>query len=262
MDTPPVFRERIVVFLDILGFASLVSSASSAPDSPEAYRIDNALRKIQKLERFQGSKTIPDYEIHLFSDSVIISIPTDKSVAETLFLGISIVVWDLMRIGIWTRGGIAVGLMSVDKDRPWGPAIIDAYRTENSVANYPRFALSASAVKFLVGEGMETKTLKHISRDEDGIWSLDVFRAVIEYGSSLGEKSEKQLVENAKVISRNLNAAHDSVVDNPNTFKKLEWLCGAWDRDVYHSRNSKHFIREFDLRTSQGRTKPVFLAVE
>ena len=220
------FRDRLVVFIDILGFANHVSEAASSKSITKARQIDQALLDIKKLG------TNPDSETHIFSDSAIISASNDPVEIEKLFRNLSILTWSLMTKGVWIRGGISFGMVSKDKNKPWGPAIVEAANTEAQIASFPRIALASSALDLLSKSSLLLKVTS-VSRDQDGVFSLDAVRKGFEFCLTEGGQNDVKLdvpnISDLATIKKQLDAAFDTAVDNPEIFKKIGWLCRQWD---------------------------------
>ena len=135
---PYVYENRIVAFVDVLGFKSLVDDSCS--DTLIRKKIKKALKIIDNL-KFQKNKEncIDDVLVTTFSDSAVISYPSDS--LDSLFyvlLDIIHLQIQLTAMGILIRGGISIGNVYHDGNIVFGPAMNDAYLLENSIAEYPR----------------------------------------------------------------------------------------------------------------------------
>ena len=231
------FRKRIVVFIDILGFASHVTQAASEDSADKAKQIDGAVLDIKRL----GNS--PNSETHIFSDSAIISVKDDPSEIQDLFRNLTYLTWSLMIKGVFIRGGVSYGKVSKDKNKPWGPAIIEAYKIESSVARYPRLALARSALEFLRSKHLEEK-LESISRDHDGVYSIDVIPTCFTQAKSDAIVANEIGIATPTTadfcsIKNHLDKAYDSAVDVPRIFAKITWLCREWDLSAAKHHNEK-----------------------
>jgi len=213
-----VFEERFVVFIDILGFGAMVTRAACC--QIEAERIDSALEKIKKLENI----SIDQCRSHIFSDCIYISVPKKRSLVSKLFKELAELTIDLMREGVWIRGGIVLGNISKRDDIPWGPALVEAYRIESQVAEFPRICFGASALKYVryQMDGKERDNL--IRRAPDGVWALQPIIWTLSY-----DYLQRSI---AKEIMTKLDSARAETVDNPKVFKKINWLCKAWNNQI------------------------------
>ena len=75
------YSERIVAFVDILGFASIVSTLDKHPERHEA--IQDALRylKAQKTNNSIGLGSATDLEVSAFSDSIVHSTKANNPIS-------------------------------------------------------------------------------------------------------------------------------------------------------------------------------------
>ena len=73
----------------------------------------------------------------------------------------------LLYEGIYTRGGIALGNARHDATAVFGPAVVEAHRSEQTAA-YPRILVSDGAAPLLAGA---------IRDDFDGLRFLDLFQS-------------------------------------------------------------------------------------
>ncbi len=236
------FRKKLVVFLDILGFANHVADAAKSDDQEKARQIDGALLDISRLGQ------IPNSQAYIFSDSAIIAVHDNPEEVSALFKNLSIVSWSLMKKGVWVRGGISYGKISKDKNKPWGPSIVEAAKIEETVARYPRVAIGSSALGFLREKHLIEK-LQYIRRDHDGVYFLASIESCIDICNSAGFKSPINLKTPQKAdcegIKQRLDDAFNVAVDSPEIFKKVSWLCRQWDKSVAE----KEDLLDGDFRT-------------
>ncbi len=171
MNEIPEYKDRIVAFIDILGFESLIFSLSNQPELHR--RINRALTEIKATRDSSLRKNTAqsNLEVNQFSDSIAISSePTKK--------GFFSVVWacgwlhaNLLYSGILTRGGIAIGPTVHESDLIYGEALIKAYRIESSASVYPRIVVDDEVFQYLgIGDSKP-----YLCQDSDGLWFIDPF---------------------------------------------------------------------------------------
>lgn len=126
-----VQEERLVAFLDIMGFKDMVARHFSTIED-----------KLTDLSKFI-SDTIREeegYQYLIFSDSIIIYVSADKeNVFQELLERISKIVEKSISLGLPIKGAVAKGECTVCMDaKPFffGQPIIDAYTLEESVVLY------------------------------------------------------------------------------------------------------------------------------
>ena len=244
LENLPILVDRLVCFIDILGFADLVQQASNE-NQDAIIRIDSALKAIQtvegKITHHKGSRPA----VHIFSDSVIISATPDNNAVLALCKAMAELTWELLKAGVFIRGGLAVGKVSSDKTRPWGPAIVKAYRMESTVANVPRIVAHRSVLKLLDEDGL-TMLNSLLRRDtEDGVYFIDSLSYQIKgFENGSGTALENDL----ETIRDYLNSEHKRTIDNPRVYEKINWFRDLWDEQFEHQ-DSK--FREY--RTEHGK---------
>lgn len=169
LQTPP-YLERIVAFVDILGFGALVSSLSSKPELHG--RLYYALTHIKSYRESlrTGNTAQGNLEISVFSDSIAISSePLDA------FRVIWTCGWlhaQLLYSGILTRGGISVGPTIHENDLLYGEGMLKAHKIESNAAVYPRIVIDPELLPRL-SMGIKSNLL---GQDSDGLWFVDPFK--------------------------------------------------------------------------------------
>ncbi len=134
------YKQRVVAFIDILGFENLVRSL---PDNPKLFaRLNYTLRRIKYIEKSRShpNSITSDLEVSVFSDSIAISTKEEKIFSLVWTVG-----WlqaDLMFVGMLTRGGISVGRTIHEDGILYGEGMLSAYRLESKAAIYPRIAIA------------------------------------------------------------------------------------------------------------------------
>lgn len=191
-DTPTQYEEggRSIAFVDILGFANHIQRS----ETPEHFqRIWTALHAVRNVS--QGWPTsavqegIPaehteqalDFRSHTFSDSIVLS-ERGRMVAPLIF-AVARLTMDLLRERVLVRGGIAVGKLHHDESVVFGPALVDAYRLEETAAKYPRVLMSDEALAIASensiqfgGYALKHRASSFIAQDADGLHFVDVLK--------------------------------------------------------------------------------------
>lgn len=164
MDKSIAYEDRLVAFIDILGFASIVrNSEFDANRIMNLYSILSFLKMHEKLELWdfgikengkeKDSGTENEYESQnalkwtTFSDSIVVSCGIEeRSLSTALSILVANLAWvglSLCQSNILWRGAISIGkLIQDDKGIVMGSGMIDAYNIEKSEAIYPRIILS------------------------------------------------------------------------------------------------------------------------
>jgi hypothetical protein len=183
------YEDRVVCFLDILGFRECVRQTIADDPSMVIQRvgdIEGALETVRDVLGLDKEERDASAQITQFSDSIIISFLAGEQ--GGVFATLQSILWvliELVRGGFTCRGGIVRGRLVHNDRLLFGPAMIDAYELEKKVAYYPRVVLDKSIVS-LSGEhpaphhnGSDEITYvgELVVKDFDGIYYLDYFGA-------------------------------------------------------------------------------------
>lgn len=209
------YTHYCVAFLDILGFKNLVGTE----DASTIHSIFSNIRHAKKLIRGisgedtwwaqMGKKT----KIYFFSDSIVIAIPMSEPMAlELVASNCMLLQHTLWYYGLptWVRGGIAIGDLYCGNSEIFGPALIDAYILEETVAKYPRIVM-------------------HESTYQAGIDNTDNRQDIIFVSQ---QPNELRMVETLKYFdyepqrSRVLQSIRDTMQKetNPSIREKFHWV--------------------------------------
>jgi len=142
----PDYPERIVTFIDLLGFSRDVQRIDEHPGL--LLSIDAVLSAIVRCKRDldarrESGELNYDARLSQISDALVISYRIEKGVfgraiSHAAFLGNVCV-----RRGYLPRGIITIGKLVHDADRLYGRGLIDAYNAEQQHVVDPRIAIDA-----------------------------------------------------------------------------------------------------------------------
>ncbi|WP_045459860.1 hypothetical protein [Vibrio hyugaensis] len=158
-----MYTKRAVFFLDILGFGKKVEEAEN--DLELMTKIRTCLSLIESLPRASSNNNVgfllslmrggglpeSDLKVLTFSDSLVISVSCEQPEAVvTLLSVIQEVQYELLKIGLLSRGGADVGLMAhEDNGIMFGSAFNSAYRLESKLAKMPRVLLGEEYINYI-----------------------------------------------------------------------------------------------------------------
>ncbi|BDA80200.1 hypothetical protein LPTSP3_g31300 [Leptospira kobayashii] len=169
------YAERIVGFLDILGFKEIINKLEHNPDLHE--QVLYALNKMKEYKTYSMSRKIKTalskLEISVFSDSIAIS-----SKVNNIFDVLWASGWiqsHLLYVGILVRGGISIGPTFHQKGILYGSGLVKAYEIESNIANYPRVVIDPVLLNKLTDQIKSVFT----NTDSDGFCYIDPFKFAV-----------------------------------------------------------------------------------
>ena len=222
----PEYENRIVVFIDILGFKEVVESKS-------VKEICDAIESVHKLQEEQlfsevyepasGGELNPiDKQITVFSDSIVISFVNSNELKykldlQNFFSMICRLQNNLAKFQEkLIRGGITEGLLYHKKDVCFGPALNRAYYLESVEAEFPRVLIDDCVIRKY---GFNESDLFISIKDEK--FYLDFLKIYRDYITSPHRAEDSilfSLLQFQKLIINGLNHTSSAVR------KKYTWL--------------------------------------
>ena len=178
------YEDRLVAFIDILGFADLIKG--SRGDQAVLNTVRAALNEVARARaewsafvlKRNGQDMPLALRSHAFSDSIIISDLAAQG-ALPLFRAIAEICFALFKHGSLTRGAVSRGPLYHDSTSAFGTSLINAYELEQKVSHSPRILLTdgvhlACNLEFVFpGAGGQFMVRELCLRDADGLEYLD-----------------------------------------------------------------------------------------
>lgn len=187
------YEQRIVTFIDILGFKSLLDETVDKNNEDVEDKINlvisayEAIREIWNLDVAPSdllSNKSSSKQVSIFSDCIVVSSKVEES--SEVFYTLLEIKWLIMRLlsrKILCRGAVALGKFIHTPNYLFGPALVEAYILESKAAMYPRVILDHSIIE----AGSEYCASHHTStqekeilyslleQDSDGMYYIDYF---------------------------------------------------------------------------------------
>ena len=187
------YDQRIVAFIDILGFKSLLDETIDKEGNDNEDKIDavisayQAIRSVWELDeksKYLDTKPSGSKQVSIFSDAIVVSFKIDEP--SEVFYTLLEIKWLIMRLlsrQILCRGGVAIGKFIHSDKYLFGPALVEAYTLESKAAMYPRIILDRSVVDV----GAKNSAMNHsfseekeyvqslLEQDSDGMYYIDYF---------------------------------------------------------------------------------------
>ena len=240
-----IYQDRLVAFVDILGFKDAVNKSAGADewciklrkkinrlvDNNESFQLYNDAFKVLYEEQLKG-KAEETAEIKFFSDCIVFSSEVAKNINDnivTIFLKfIMNLAIETANFGFLLRGGITFGKIRHDHNKCFGPAMNRAYLLESETAVYPRILIDGFALKELAKDKFIHNSIEFISPDKsDGLLFLDYLsqKAYFEendnyYDFDRNRLDYNQFLKNTKKLITNSLEQYNN---NEKVLEKYQW---------------------------------------
>lgn len=237
------YEDRVVLFLDILGFRSLIGQGRQ-----------DIVAEALAATAIQYSENI---QISAFSDNVAVSmrIGADCELLQIIQFS-SYLAWLLLHKGVLSRGGIAVGKLHHENGVIYGPALNKAYELESQVAIYPRIILEHDALSRFLGIHGDQKSVcensirQQLRKDFDDWHHVHLMGHVatipIEEMLPSNARSTKGEISHQALIEAKVSTARRALSNTPpaddRSLSKHQWM----RRYVDHYENAFHHAPTFN----------------
>lgn len=233
------YEERVVAFVDVLGFKDIIFKSAGKPDLVRkiyhALSVSNDAWADVFAKEVGLDMTADDFEDRMtsFSDCVVISVKPDIREIGLLVYIVFRICRQLLMAGFLSRGGVAKGLLYHEDSSTlgksgapmvFGPAFVNAYLFESTHADGPRVILENSVREHIRRKCSEMPNTRltaflntHIKRAEDGPAYIDIFA---DFGASDYYETVPDVSSEIEAIHGHLCAALDQTADRPLHFKK------------------------------------------
>ncbi len=216
------YREKYVVFLDLLGFRELVRKIGQ--DVLERHRVVEALKLVRDT---LGQDPAIGLRFTHFSDCIVISTDHTAHALWEIFRSVELLTLNLLQYDIFVRGGLSVGPAHHSKDFVFGEAVTEAYDLEHKEADGPRVLLSRKVAddamklgsdfaQWLKEDGKARYFVNYLLRYAEYTPELEVGKVVL-------ESPAKRIVY--FVTQRLSNDKNDAL-------KKAQWFQAYWNDTV------------------------------
>lgn len=230
------YGDRVVGFVDILGFSDLVQRADRDPQL--CAKVVEALGRVRMV--LSPSKGETDLRTQNFSDSLILSAANTPEGLWHVLLSMEALAWNLLQLGVLIRGGVTIGGMWHEPEIVFGVGVNEAYRLESMVARMPRIVLGARAFDAAEryarqNEVWATYRNARLLRDRDGVWFLNYLTelgSINRQNSSNPDVLPHPLCEVGRSIQCIIQEKLDRTLDQPDVYAKLEWFALYWNAEV------------------------------
>lgn len=180
-------EERIVAFVDIIGFGSELQKLEAKPEHlPRMVQALLGGRSIAEssaceydlsglLVGQEGDETFAaDRQEVFFSDCAMVSARCVPGALDDVLQVVLDYARHLLGEGFFLRGGIARGLAVHRGSLVVGPAVLKAYLIERDAAHYPRIVIEDDVAREILGIEDSPNPVATIRRSEDGLYFVDI----------------------------------------------------------------------------------------
>lgn len=192
----PLFQERAICYIDLLGFSNAVVSGARSQD-----QINQLAELLLDAERLVSRYEPAELTFQSLSDSIFISTVSDS--AENI-KNLVICCQDLYTFfierGFLARGGIASGPCMISNSIVLGEPVVRAVKLEEQVADYPRIVINKRTMDILkdsdAGEFIEA----NLVRGEDGPYWINPFVPLFDFALQSDERFKANRGEISDVV--------------------------------------------------------------
>lgn len=237
------YEQRIVAFLDILGWAAAITASTTSIEVTQKLGIAmQGLATHVNMTAWQREHGGPggwpgDPMMTHFSDSLLISFSADRYAKSHIEMTLSTVIQTLMVHGFVARGAVCYGPLIHREALAYGPALVAAYMLEKNEAMVPRIILDRSlADVWGPGEPVQDRegTLlgyrKFWRQDDDGWYFFDHFSNPFGLFRLNDEKPSSALTSYMKNWRELIVANISENRDRPRVLRKYVWLARYFNR--------------------------------
>ncbi len=239
------YQQRIVAFLDVLGWSAAIKQSIKDPMLAQQLGIvlDVAKTRAQIHEQLKqqagdsvASVFPEDTQITHFSDCILVSVAATEYARMYIESELATIVSNLLKLGFLVRGAIVQGMLIHKESLAYGPALVQAYALESEIARVPRVILDPALAKQWMPRPYVDKDKKLIgyqkiwTQDVDGWTFFDFLRPFI------GMPPE---VVSAQITRSHLEPLRSLIVSrltehktSPNILAKYYWVARHFNRVV------------------------------
>jgi hypothetical protein len=224
-----IYSERYVAFVDILGFSSIVRG--SVQSTAQATKLVGILNKIANRADPPGIELGPgdDFKAQSFSDCTVLSENASDQGLLHLLDVLTFFALDLMANGILVRGGLAKGTLYHTERVVFGPALLDAYALESTIAKFPRILIDRRVhvdfQRIVNFDQLGSARREKIQLSGDGPPFLHIFAPF----GHLSPDPPTWLLETMQGCKFSVQYQLDHSIYDPRIFEKLRWLAIYWN---------------------------------
>lgn len=222
-----VLENRLVCFIDILGFTDIIEKFEKTKDTSIIETIKFAFEEAVKnlhnpiSEKSAEILNVTEEKINLlkkdiffktFSDNIIISFTYDNNNflarLQLLLTFSNIFQYSMTTQDVYTRGGISLGSFYSDKNIIFSSALVKAYNLESKIAIYPRIVIDKTIIDILAKIDTEKLTSSGLTELIYFDWENIAFINPLSVSDTFTKEAEEELFNTAEFLNDELIKVH------------------------------------------------------
>ena len=207
-------RKSFCAYFDILGFTEKIKTNDLKFFEKYLTTLDEVIKYLNEHHDLNGEEDFKSYELKIFTDNFVLGHPWYDEFGEselgTIFDAISHIQLTFALANVFIRGAIAMSDLFMDKNIVLGPALVEAYQLENSIAIYPRVILSKEVqavvkkhINYYANHNDSPQSEEYL-KDTDGQVFINYLSSVVR--DSYGDEKiiKEKLLKHKEVVTGNL----------------------------------------------------------
>lgn len=210
------FDRYLITYIDFLGVTNKMEKSESYESLQFLRYVLSGI--VHRASLISEKNNINDFQIKIFSDNVVIAQKINDNILKDQIISminlVSLIQFEaFFQFDFPLRGGITIGDLYIDNAVVWGSGLIEAYKIENSLANYPRVIVSQKVLDAFDQCKQDSLNIYAlIEKDFDGYWFVEYFTAAPNITLI------PQISDNLK------HKAQTYAGDNERVKQKLNWI--------------------------------------
>lgn len=234
-----VYKEKIIAYLDVLGFRDLVNSDKSNAEKPR-----NVLEHFRdvpftlKDDKYIGP-FFDEFQYIFFSDTIVISLPLHRSINGSNLSSLEAILWLLVQThihlipkGIVFRGALHIGSIYDEDVYIFGSGFQEVFDLEKSDAVYPIVIVSDELIEHI--ENNKSDDDVYLFNSDKGHYISNLFNSYnyVNYLDSSYFITETMYCEFVLEHKKFIISELESHKDKPRILRKYKWLSRYHDECV------------------------------
>lgn len=234
------YEQRLVAFIDILGWTSAVKASALDPEVTRILGLALSLIRgqTQMTERRAAHSLANgwpgDPQATHFSDCLVVSTRADRAGRDQLISTLGFLSLGLLQQGFVLRGGLTIGDLYHQSSMVFGPALLKAHELESRCAVYPRVILDPMLARnwgqgavYRMADGTEIGQAKTWRLSHDGYRFFDFLQPF--GGGPDFVKSPPLMAEALVPLRRLLLRSLQSYKADLHVWPKYVWLANYFN---------------------------------